>query len=470
MRRISLISALCLIIGTHWAIQAQTSDGLQFPLIGHVQPRSALEIEDSNWSVGAETMDRDYTVYKNWKKYLGPLGVKKARVQAGWAKCEPRPGVYNWAWLDEIVFDMVEQGVEPWLSLSYGNPIYAGGGTTLLMGAVPTSEEALVAWERWVHAIVARYKHVVDEWEIWNEPNYRIAVADYARLLIRSAEAVHFIQPEGKILAFALGSGVDYNYADRVLQIVAREGKIGLIDEVTFHRHQFDPENYEPVYKLQAVLDRYDQKITIRQGESGAPSEFGEKRALSNYPWTELAQAKWNLRRMLGDLGRGIPTSVFGIIDMKYPDEMNRKGLLYANEDKTVGYVKPAYYAVQHLTSIFDHNIVRIPNYGHEVSTDSSLSVFGYKNRYTGEQIVTLWHNNGTPGDRNDRFAIDLTLYAGQFSDPVYIDLRTGDVFEIPVEYWEHSGTTYRFQNIPVYDSPILISDRSNVMLKKEGL
>jgi len=31
----------------------------------------------------------------------GPLGAKRIGFQAGWAKCEKRPGVYDWAWLDE---------------------------------------------------------------------------------------------------------------------------------------------------------------------------------------------------------------------------------------------------------------------------------------------------------------------------------------------------------------------------------
>jgi hypothetical protein len=29
-------------------------------------------------------------------------------------------------------------------------------------------------------------------------------------------------------------------------------------------------------------------------------------------------------------------------MDMKYPDEMNRKGLLHSREDQTVEYAKPA--------------------------------------------------------------------------------------------------------------------------------
>ncbi|MFH1269421.1 MAG: hypothetical protein ABIK89_27160 [Planctomycetota bacterium] len=82
-----------------------------YALVGRVQPRHAREIEASSWSVGAETMDRDYTIYAAWKEHLGPLGVKRARIQAGWAKTEKEPGTYDWAWLDEIIPDMVAQGV-----------------------------------------------------------------------------------------------------------------------------------------------------------------------------------------------------------------------------------------------------------------------------------------------------------------------------------------------------------------------
>ncbi len=55
----------------------------------------------SSWSIGGETLDRDFAVYNNYKKYLGPLGAKAIRLQAGWAKCEKTQGVYDWAWLDE---------------------------------------------------------------------------------------------------------------------------------------------------------------------------------------------------------------------------------------------------------------------------------------------------------------------------------------------------------------------------------
>jgi hypothetical protein len=140
------------------ALRADEHEGIAFPRVGKLTPRHAKEIRGSNWSVGAETMDRDFTVYRHWRDYLGPLGIKKARLQAGWARTEQEKGVYDFAWLDEAVFDMPKHGVTPWMCLSYGNPIYEGGGQARLMGGVPTSDEALEAWIKWVKANVERYR------------------------------------------------------------------------------------------------------------------------------------------------------------------------------------------------------------------------------------------------------------------------------------------------------------------------
>ncbi len=86
-------------------------------MIGQVGPRTSTENTDSPWSVGCETLDQDYAVYRNDRDWLGRFGAKHVRLQAGWAKCEQVPGRYDFAWLDEIVNDALAQGVRPWLEL-----------------------------------------------------------------------------------------------------------------------------------------------------------------------------------------------------------------------------------------------------------------------------------------------------------------------------------------------------------------
>lgn len=140
--------------------------------IGCIKPRNTTEIASSRITVGCETMDRGLTIWDNYKSYLKPLGVKKIRLQGGWAKCEKVKGVYDWQWLDDVINYAVANGLVPWLEVSYGNPVYDGGGGTGLLNSLMTSEEAYQAWDKWIAAIVNRYKDRVREWEIWNEPDH----------------------------------------------------------------------------------------------------------------------------------------------------------------------------------------------------------------------------------------------------------------------------------------------------------
>ncbi|MHC4541638.1 MAG: GH39 family glycosyl hydrolase, partial [Planctomycetota bacterium] len=429
---------------------ACAAGGTEWPCIGKIKPRSAKEIHASNFSIGAETMDRDYTIYENWKKYLGPLGFKKARIQAGWAKTEKQKDLYDWKWLDEIINDMVEQGVEPWVCLCYGNSLYSQGGGVRLGASIPADEEALNAWERFVRAIVSRYKSSVDEWEVWNEPNHGKGATPqmYARFLIRTAEAVHSVQKDAKIVGMAL-AGVDVKYASQVLRVVAAEGKLDLIDEVTYHPYSRNPDtSYAAVEKFRNAVKEYSRNIGIRQGENGAPSEFRKTKALRNYEWTELSQAKWALRRLLGDLGRDIPSSYFAIMDMKYPDEMNRKGLLKANEDKTVARAKLAYYALQSLASVFDNRLRRIAGYTYEADCTESLSLFGYENTDSGRQVIAVWLDAEIPSDSDEKTRVDFVFEQGDFGEPVYVDLREGRVYEIPEKNWSRQAKNWSFRDV----------------------
>src|SRR5215203_5386908 len=145
-------------------LSANSQAAIEYKVVGQLKTRDAKNIESSTWSIGGETLDRDYTDYQSYKKYLGPLGAKRIRLQGGWSKCEKVKGVYDFAWLDAIIPDAASRGVYPWVELSYGNPIYEGGGEAKLAGHIPTSPEALTAWDNWVKAMVSRYKSQVPEW------------------------------------------------------------------------------------------------------------------------------------------------------------------------------------------------------------------------------------------------------------------------------------------------------------------
>lgn len=461
--------------------RVKTNFSISLPRLGTVKPRSASEIASSNWLLGCETMDRDFTDYDQYKEYLAPLGIKRLRMQAGWDKTERVKGQYDWAWLDHIIDDAHKRGLKPWLQASYGNHLYPNGGGSNLGAGVPTSKEALDAWDRWVEALVKRYKNKVVDWEIWNEPNFgdnqENTAEKSAALNIRTIDIIKRIQPEAKVSGLALGH-IDLEYADLFFRVLAEKKKINLFDNFTYHDYTYNPDSHYPkVMQLRAVLDKYAPNIPLRQGENGAPSSPGFGRgALGDYEWSELTQAKWDTRRMLGDLGHDIETSVFGIIEMAYTNgpinRLNYKGIIKSDSSKRAIQPKIAYYAIQNVTAIFDHSLQRI-NKAHlptdkthivyTRSTDRSVAVYAYQHKDTKKHLYTIWTDDYIPTESTKTRNLTFTFANGNIDQPVYVDIITGGVYEIPASQWKKTGDQYTFTDIPIYDAPILIADKSLV-------
>lgn len=466
--------------------ESDATPGEGFTYLGMIRPRHAREIESSNWAVGAETMGRDYTIYNNWRNYLGPLGVKQARIQSGWAKTEQEKGKYDWAWLDEIIPDMVDQGVTPWVCLCYGNPVYPGGGGTGLAGGLPSSPEALEAWDAFVGAFVDRYKEYVSLWEVWNEP--RTGRGDgavtFAKFAARTAQVVRRHQPDARLM-FPAGGSFDIVFVRDMLTWLRDQNKLALVNEIVYHPYAYNPDDrYGAVEELRQLVRSFSSEITLRQGENGAPSRVGAFGALSKYEWNEERQAKWATRRLLGDVGRDIPSSYFSICDMAYrvrPDRrdsdfrddqsklellINSKGLLEINRDRTVHHAKQAYRAVQHVTALFDNTVERIPDFQASLSggaEDARYSTFGYR-AAEGSLVITLWRSSDAPGKRPELENVALAVSAGAFTDPVWVDVLSGRVYDIDAALWQAQDGGTTFSRLPVYDSTVVIAERAWIL------
>ena len=136
MKKISVVLITGLLFGSavlaqhrsiNWEKFLYSGPGLK--QVGWLAPRHAGEIKSSPWSVGSETLDRDYARFDVYKEYVGELGVKHGRLQSGWAKCEKKKDRYNFEWLDSCVYGLIQQKVEPWICLCYGNPLYGAEKT-----------------------------------------------------------------------------------------------------------------------------------------------------------------------------------------------------------------------------------------------------------------------------------------------------------------------------------------------------
>ncbi|TWU23849.1 hypothetical protein Poly41_71000 [Novipirellula artificiosorum] len=362
---------------------------------------------------------------------------------------------------------MVDQGVEPWVCLCYGNPIYPGGGDTGLGGGLVASEEALQAWERYVDAFVRRYGEHVDEWELWNEPRTGLGkgAIQYADFVIRTAEVIRKLQPNAEIL-FAAGGSFHPIFAKEVLEHLKEEGKLDLVNAIIYHPYAENPDSRnDAAVKLREMAQSFAPHIGIRQGENGAPSVTGGFGAISGGTWTETRQAKWALRRLLGDLARDIPSSYFAICEMKYPDKINYKGLLAINDDKTIDHAKQGYYAIQNLASVFDNTLLRIQDLDFDVNTenaDRKIELSAYRGP-SGGGLITYWRANDKPGEKPDFESMKLQASNLKFEEPILVDLLTGRAYKMPLDTCKPIGQGTMFENLPVYDSPLVVVEQNEI-------
>lgn len=474
MRRYFVLLALLLaLVACDKAVDYPTA-------IGKLKTKSLSEVHN-DLVVGCETLDRDYADYHAYKEYLEPLGMRYIRLQAGWAKSEQKVGVYDFAWLDAIIDDAVSRGLEPWLELSYGNPIYPGGGTKFLMGGWPTSKVAIEAWCNWVRAMAERYNGKVHQWEVWNEPDITIRRNNYdpqemVDLAILTSRIIKEIDPSAKIAVYGIASGREVDTADALIGLLAEKlratGEEHLVDWVSYHGYQYEPElsYFIDGDSLRKVLRRHNFDIDIWQGESGAPSVGYKGGALGEYDWSEQTQAKWDIRRMMNDHGNGVRTSIFSISDMNYSanDEVkmkNYKGLLSTDENSRVLRPKMAYYAVQNFVAVFDNLDLSCDIQGvrvdvSNVTTPHRKLAYLFSDRESELQSLVLWRGGATPVDGAWSDVVSVEIAAFNCKKPVCVDLLTGIVYKLP---YRKEGNSCIFDAVPYYDSPILICDRSLV-------
>ena len=502
---------------------------IDLPLLGTLRPKSVAEIGRSNWTLGCETLDRDFADWDAYRDYLAPLGLKSIRLQAGWAKCERVRGAYDFAWLDHIVDDAIALGLDPILETGYGNPVYPGGGGFDLGAGFPTSDEGLAAWDAWVDALARHFAGRVYEWFMWNEPDIPPSdgsapktPAQIAAFNVRTARIVKRNVPGARIAGLSLARNRP-EFLEECLRALGPDA--ALFDWFVYHGYQSAPEaSYENVEAQKEVVRRLAPHATLRQGENGAPSEMPQVFALRRKAWSEYSQAKWNLRRMLGDLGHGVPGSVFTICDFNHKGrEINRKGLLRADEDHRVIAVKRAYYAVQNLVAALGGECAAVPMDGGQAprppaeislfqptsfrSVDPSLSAYAFSRSGCPDfapvasepgradlrerPLFAFWSHGGDfvgpelagnapglhapapdnrimpylrPGDSFEtRPAVfeDFSPGAAPLRDPVWCDLLTGKVFAFPAENIIPCRTCVRYLDVPVYDSPCLLAERA---------
>ena len=438
------------------------------PVIGKVLPvESALERE-SLWSVGCETLDRDYAVFDNFKQFIGETGVGYARIQSGWNKTEQEVGKYEFEWLDRIVDGLLEEGVRPWMCLCYGNTNYIGNVRDLY--TFVNDEKAMKAWEKYVKATVKRYKDKVDMWEVWNEPDFssKKYTSEYAVFFTRTAKAVKTADPKAKVAIFAL-SDLDKPYAGIVLEKLKELDGLKYIDYATYHAYFDNPDLVcDYAVRFRGLLKSYKADAEILQGESGCPGQLEYGHALCMREWTEISQAKWEARHMLTQWGIGVPSSVFTMVDLRYENMIQSFGLIRMNLKSEPQYKRPKFHVVQNISSLVtpewqysDKPRIVYSSAGREVTIkgiEKAGKVIGY----------FLWFGSRVPDDGTEREKVDLTIAGAVLENPVYVEMLSGKVHSLGqcLSRGAAFGDKIRISGLPLWDAPVLIVNKNELNIK----
>lgn len=469
---------------THDRVQTTLAPGLK--RIGTIQPRGAREVGRSGLAIGCEMLDRDYGDFEQFKAYIEPLGIKRIRLQAGWAKTEKVKGVYDFAWLDRIVDYLLAQGMDVLMETSYGNPIYPGGGGAALSDGLPTGEVGLAAWDAWIDALAGHYKGRVKDWSTWNEPSN--AKGNSPEILadnnIRTAEIIKRHIPDARIAGLVLSSP-NVRYAEPCMKILSEKGKTGLFHWIVYHDYSLNPDSIFPkVEEFAEMVHRYAPEAKVWQGEAGATSDRHYSAKISSAEWnSELTQCKWNARRMIGDLGHSIDSLVFTFYDPAYdqPERytkfvdplwlrtrtdrfMKRMGLVKCNEDGRMLKVKPAYYTVQNVASVFDSSLEPVIGFACDVQCARETATYLFKKQSSGGHVLALWDSSSHPENENPTTPARITLTGVVFQEPVWVDMVTGAIYELPADRVVAEGGKTVLKDVPVYDAPALVAEKNVVV------
>lgn len=233
-------------------------------------------------------------------------------------------------------------------------------------------------------------------------------------------------------------------------------------------------------------MKTYALQAKIWQGESGATSQAHYSHPISSGKWnSELTQCKWNARRVLGDLGHGIETLIFTFYDPAYhqPERyskfidpiwirtrsdrfMKRMGLIKCNEDFKVLKIKPAYYSLQGIASVFDATILP-EKMDAQLNCDPKTALYTFRQKETNIPLIAFWDCSGYPKNENPITLGQLTLKGISFQQPVWVDTVTCAIYEIPADRMVKEGEMFTFKDMPVYDAPAYITEKSLVMPEK---
>ena len=457
--------------------------------IGNVKPKHSKNIQNSRIGLGMEKLDRDSFDPSRVYDKVAELGVKWVRLQSGWKKTEQEKGIYNFAWLDEQVDNLIERGLIPWICLCYGNGLYdeVAKKSFGAVGCPPIrTQEAFDAWKCYCKELVEHFKNRVTYFEIWNEPEGKhcwLPEADpheYALLAKETAKVIKEANPTAKVLA-----GSHFMRSMEALYVECTDGMLENVDAITYHEYTYDESAiYQRVKSIQAVCDMFKPGIEIIQGESGSPTKPSDSGEFKDMKTDEATQAKQMLRHTIADILSNVKfTSIFSCVDMQemWGAEAGAKvtkagyyGMLSAVIDSETGTAvgayseKPSYFALQNMCAVLDEEIelfelpvLFLPQKSEILGAwdckDATISFGGVK-KENGAKALIYWNATDLMTIKGFESTVSIQT-AGMDEKVVLIDLMDGSVYELPDCIFKNKGNgIFEFKNLPIKDYPMVLA------------
>ena len=450
--------------------------------IGYLPYRPSKEVAASPIGIGYELLDRDKYDFARTLPVMKNSGVKWARVQTGWSKTEKEKGVYDFAWLDNIVDGLLGIGIQPWFSVSYGNALYtpnpsqrAGNITDVPLHYGPA---AVRGWQNYVAALARHFQGRVTHWEVWNEPNAGFwgmrpnpDPAEYVELVKITAEQIHKHAPQAKIVGGAISGGACcHQYVGGLVKHnIAR-----YIDVFSYHPYGLLPELFieDRLKYMKQLFAGCGKTIEFWQGECGRPSETVVKGR--GYKLTTANQARYLTRRILTDLRIGFDMTSYFMVAGFFGDQcggVHGQGII-----ETDNYTpKPAFFALQSMAYLFDAQTKHLETACMEIRNSiqpclaSVAEYLAITARFVRGNIpiYAYYFPENIDIDYGCR-RVEVSIWVENphtFKTPVLIDPMTRKVFafkralaDIPCQ-----GGLYRFSPMPLLDYPLFLTDISLV-------
>lgn len=478
--------------------------------IGKIIPKNSSEIVASPFGIQAGTLV-DSLVAR-----AAEIGVKWTRLGASWPAIESQKGVYDWTETDKAFDVALKNGITPFVTIGGGNKLYSKLTTydnpveAEIYGYKPEppikDPVAMEAYLKFVRATIERYKDKIDYWEVWNEPNHRNYWGglpdgkEYGRLLAETAKLIRELDPDCKVIGGSM-AGINPQFADDFLSM----GNDKLIDIISYHNYGAVPE--ERAYlavELWDVINKYNPKLELWQGECGYTSHSSTRDFRGRAPWGLNIQAKWLLRQSFVDTYycKATLSNYFKLVHTDGKGDMPKRTNL-REIDKIFGYPerggsrvktkgvnekclltnpelneKPGFYAYQNLCAIWQSGYkAHVVKYnldvldqgifygiGKEDDAFPSIPLVTTFSDQVGNNLIAWWLPWNAQEYLPKLAKVKISLKEIAFKDPVLLDLLDGLVYE-PENYKTENGNS-EFNVLPLADYPLLIVERNTIKFK----